>query len=244
MTSDRLRGTVPATLTRLLCNGHFAAGSIRTKTHRPHCSAWQAAKLCGRRVRAGVGSAGRHRALPIGEATDSLATVAQCDGCSARSDILHLQTLLSGSCISRNAADALVRLLSTQSLPGCCGSLPWHHAVAGVLSAAHRPLPPVATQPAAAGSKRRRSQRAAAASAGPERPPAADPAEPLAEPADGGKLVEETWDAYSMQGTAASAMPIRRLPDGRGGRPEAAFARGNFTRTMHEAGRPERSSRT
>jgi hypothetical protein len=44
--------------------------------------------------------------------------------------------------------------------------------------------------------------------AGPERPPEIKPAEnklptiePLAEPADGGRLVEETWDACSLQGS-------------------------------------------
>jgi hypothetical protein len=68
------------------------------------------------------------------------------------------------------------------------------------------PLPPVVTQPAAAGIEESIAdppgEPSPRALAGPERPPPTEPAvEPLAEPNDGGKLVEETWDAYSLQGS-------------------------------------------
>jgi len=67
------------------------------------------------------------------------------------------------------------------------------------------PPPPVVTQPAASGIAAAANDPPVAKRplAGPKLPPATATAsiEPVAEPADDGELVEEIWDAYSIQGT-------------------------------------------
>ena len=61
------------------------------------------------------------------------------------------------------------------------------------------PLPPVVTQQA--------TTRIESTAESEQQTPAAEPAavtaviEPLVEPSEGGRVIEETWDAYSMQGS-------------------------------------------
>jgi hypothetical protein len=86
---------------------------------------------------------------------------------------------------------AIAPLLALAMLAGCQPS---------------QPLPAVVTQPAAAGIEVATEvppSQPPRPSTGPELPPppAAPTVEPLAEPNDGGTLVEETWDAFSLQGT-------------------------------------------
>lgn len=68
-----------------------------------------------------------------------------------------------------------------------------------------RPPPSFVTQPAASGIAAPADDPPVPKRplAGPELPPASGTVsiEPVAEPTDGGQLVEETWDAYSIQGT-------------------------------------------
>src|SRR5262245_45990650 len=107
---------------------------------------------------------------------------------------------------------------SSRGPDGACAwyTLRWHTGIVlalAVLSGCDTSprKAPVVTQQAASRIETSTSESAdppvARPIAGPELPPAATPAaneppefQPIQEPDDGGKLVYETWDAYSLQG--------------------------------------------